>query len=87
MVHFAYSGYRPIIFPLFLLLFAETKTNTAKMSIFLCFLPPPPPLSASKHMSENNKMKEKKNENTVNNLYQDASVDYGHAPETIALML
>ena len=85
MVHFAYSGYRPIIFPLFLLLFAETKTNTAKMSIFLCFLPPS--LSASKHMSENNKMKEKKNENTVNNLYQDASVDYGHAPETIALML
>ena len=85
----------PIIFPLFLLLFAElkqylaeTKTNTtAKMSIFLCFLSPHPPLSASKHMSEKQQDERKKNENTVNILYQDASVDYGHAPETIALML
>ena len=65
--------YRPIIFPLFLLLFAETKTNTtAKMSIFLCFLSPHPPLSASKHMSEKQQDERKKNENTVNILYQDA---------------
>lgn len=86
MVHFAYSGYRPIIFPLFLLLFAERKPILQKC-LFFYASSCPPPLSASKHMSENNKMKEKKNENTVNILYQDASVDYGHAPETIALML
>jgi len=47
-------------------------------------LPPLPTLSASKHMSENNKMKKMK---IMSTLYQDAIVDYGHAPETIALML
>ena len=85
MVHFAYSGYRPIIFPLFLLLFAETKTNTAKMSIFLCFLPSTP--FCFKAYVRKQQDERKKNENNVNILYQDAIVDYGHTPETIALML
>lgn len=49
-------------------------------------LPPPTPFCFKAYVRKQQDER-KKNESTVNTLYQDASVDYGHAPETIALMI